>query len=111
MHVFPFSKRPGTTAYYMDDSVCESDKKHRVGRFLELSQVQSMRYRNSQLGSNRPVLWEQLVETDGTLWYLGHTDNYLKVKTNSGKSVINQITDARLINDQGDILVAEIVVS
>lgn len=107
IHAFPYSPRPGTSAAYFRDQVAEPEKRARMEEMLALSAESRHRFRESQLGAVRPVLWER-TSGNGGVWS-GLTDNYLRVRVASDFPLANQITDARLTSLEGDWVLAEVV--
>ena len=105
IHAFPYSFRPGTSAAYFGNQVPEPEKRARMGEMLALSADSAFRFRESQLGAVRPVLWEQTSGGKG-IWS-GLTDNYLRVRAASDASLANRITDARLMELDGDWVMGE----
>ena len=88
VHVFPFSKRPGTSAWYLNDLVNPSIKKHRVAELNSCSSKIKFEVMKSYVESVRPVLWE------GEKREIGFTDNYLKVHhDNDSKLELDQQID------------------
>ena len=79
MHIFPYSRRPGTSAHYFDGQVDGPDKRTRVNQMLEVASRTSQEFRRKQLGQIRPVLWESCRESGGTRTWSGLTDNYIRV--------------------------------
>ncbi len=71
LHVFPFSPRPGTRAYSMENQVPEQEKKRRVNSLRELSARLRKEYQQRYVGKVRPAV----VESGETAL----TDNYLRV--------------------------------
>ena len=59
IHAFPYSSRPGTSAAYSRHQVPEPEKRARMGEMLALSAESAFRFRESQLGAARAVLWER----------------------------------------------------
>ena len=95
IHVFPFSPRPGTLAAKMPNQIREDVKKARTQKMLELTHSSRRYFYEQFLGQVIPVLWEQ--ETiSGSGIYSGLTSNYIRVYTQSQKSLINQITPVKL---------------
>jgi threonylcarbamoyladenosine tRNA methylthiotransferase MtaB len=74
LHVFPFSKRPGTAAADMPGRVVNRVIKERTGRLRELGAVKKRDYLGSQVGRTLMVLAEEY--RDGELY--GTSDNYVK---------------------------------
>ena len=96
IHVFPFSRRPGTTAADMPDQVKDKAKQERNRRMLELSQISRRRFCEQFLGQTMSVLWEK--ETGpGSGIYSGLTANYIRVFSHSEKPLSNEITSVRLL--------------
>ncbi len=107
IHAFPYSQRPGTSAAYYQEQVTEPEKRARMGEMLALSAESAFRFRESQLGSVRPVLWER-ASGSGGVWS-GLTDNYLRVRAASDSPLSNRISNARLTGLEGDRVLAEVV--
>ena len=99
MHVFPYSIRPGTSAAFMGPQVDEKLKRERMDEMLAVARAQSSAFRQSSLGTIRYVLWETEEVRGRKLHYVGLTDNYLRVHTESDKSLVNRITPARLLSE------------
>lgn len=81
LHVFPYSQRTGTPAAKMPDQVPDDIKHDRVSRLIALSERLSREYAAKYLGMALDVIPEEPLnhhEPDG--YYVGFTDNYLKVK-------------------------------
>ena len=106
IHVFPYSPRPGTSAYHFGEQVAESEKRERMAEMLALSAGCRLRFRESQIGNVRPVLWEQSSRSGH---WTGLTDNYVRVRAASESDLGNRITDARLTGMDGDWVLAEVV--
>jgi threonylcarbamoyladenosine tRNA methylthiotransferase MtaB len=109
LHVFPYSKRPGTSAAHFGDQVPVDEKSRRMKILLALAEEQAAAFRRLSLGQVREVLWESSRSaTVGRVWS-GLTDNYIRVNTVSEKDLTNAITDARLVELRGDTVTAEVV--
>ena len=79
MHVFKYSKRAGTAAAVMTDQIPEATKAQRSNVLLELSRRQSMEFRRHYIGREAEVLLEEVRETGGDTFLIGHTKDYVKV--------------------------------
>ena len=88
MHVFPYSKRPGTPAAKMPGQVLNAVKEERARRAAEIAAQMERDYLAQFMGQPVPVLFEE--EKDG-LWH-GHTPNYIPVAV-QGDSLHNQVQD------------------
>lgn len=84
IHVFPFSRRKGTPADLMKDQVDEKVKKQRVHELLDLSKKLEIEYMTKFLGKELTYIKE--IEKDG--FFIGHTGNYLQVKTKEPEKVL-----------------------
>ncbi|MEK6673343.1 MAG: tRNA (N(6)-L-threonylcarbamoyladenosine(37)-C(2))-methylthiotransferase MtaB [Nitrospirota bacterium] len=105
LHVFPFSKRPGTLASTMAPDIDHSTKDMRVGAVIALGKRKKTDYMKQQIGQTLDSLIEE-VDGDGTC--TGITRNYLRVravvKSPEVKSVacvrIDGYTDEALLGHQ-----------
>lgn len=89
LHVFPYSVRTRTPSARMKDHVDPEIKKNRVKELLELSKVLEHQYYHTFEGKEVEVLIENYhVEED---IYIGHTSNYLLVKTKSTEDITHKI--------------------
>ncbi|MBO6179040.1 MAG: tRNA (N(6)-L-threonylcarbamoyladenosine(37)-C(2))-methylthiotransferase MtaB [Selenomonadaceae bacterium] len=77
IHVFPYSKRPGTVAASMDNQVSETEKKRRVGVMQDIGKIKSREFMGKFMGKSAAVLFE--TETNGVTD--GLTSNYIRVYT------------------------------
>ena len=89
MHVFPYSRREGTVAAAMPDQLTEKVKKERSAELLEMDKRHSLDYRKQHIGNSMPVLFEQKQEIGGEEYYVGHTQNYMKVAMKSDEDITN----------------------
>ena len=88
MHVFTYSRRPGTPAAAMKNQVPEPVKRERTNRLLELSETKKRFFYHEHVGETRPVLWES-EESQGFMF--GFTDNYIKVSAPFCSEWVNTI--------------------
>ena len=75
IHVFPYSRRPGTPADRMPEQCTRALKACRAHELQQAADGMRRQYMAENVGQTLPVLFE--TEEDG-LW-LGHSDNYLPV--------------------------------
>ena len=92
IHVFPYSRRPGTEAADMPEQVSEGVKKERVQKMLALAGESARSFQERFLGRTMPVLWEQ---KSGGVWS-GYTGNYIRVYTKSREDLTNQLIKVKL---------------
>ncbi len=95
LHAFPYSERPGTRAPAIPDQVTPEEKKLRVGRYLNLSARKLRAFSESQQGSVRPVLFEEITKT-GRL--TGWTDNYLRVEVPYRPETLHRVEHVKLVS-------------
>ena len=91
MHIFPYSRRPGTPADKMPGQHNNATKEERSRKAIAVAEEMRHEYEASMVGTNHAVLFE---ETAGD-FAVGHTPNYLKVYVKSG-DLHNQILSVRL---------------
>jgi threonylcarbamoyladenosine tRNA methylthiotransferase MtaB len=102
LHVFTYSERPNTQAASMHESV-PLKVRHKRSKMLRGLSVKLRRaFYESQLGSQRSVLFEG----ENKKGYIhGFTENYIKVKAPWDPSLVNTIHDIRLTEIDSDGLV------
>ena len=87
MHIFPYSRRPGTPAASMPGQVLRAVKEERAGRAAEIAAEMERDYLSRFAGQTVEVLFEE--ERDG-LWR-GHTTRYCEVRVRSGETLHNRL--------------------
>ena len=96
LHVFTYSKRPGTPATKMKPQVKDSVKKERTKLLLQLSEEKKIAFYQEHLHTSRAVLFEDEVK-NGKIF--GFTDNYIRVSAPYDQNFTNQIINIELTND------------
>ena len=91
MHIFPYSRRPGTPADKMPGQLSNAVKEERSRRAIAVAQELSENYRRLLIGSVQSVLFE---EQEGAL-YTGHAPNYIKVYA-EGAQLHNRILPVQI---------------
>ena len=86
MHIFPYSRRPGTPADKMPGQHGNATKEARSRAAIAVAEEMSRAYRENLIGKTLEVLFE---ERDGA-YFTGHAPNYVKVYT-EGENLHNQI--------------------
>lgn len=113
LHVFPYSRRPGTSAVYLEGHIAEAEKKERMKRALKLARRSFREFRSAQLGTTHLVLWEGAREADAGNTLSGLTENYIRVECPVGElpgqrdGLANSITSARLLELRENTVLAE----
>lgn len=86
MHIFPYSRRPGTPADKMPGQLGNAIKEQRSREAIAVAEEMSHAYRENLIGSTLEVLFE---ETNGS-YFTGHAPNYVKVYA-AGNCLHNEI--------------------
>lgn len=92
MHVFPYSKRPGTPAAARKDQILNTVKEERAHRAAAVAAEMEEAYLNSWVGQTVPVLLEE--ERDGA--WRGYTAEYAPVALKAEGDFHNQICQVYL---------------
>ena len=96
MHVFKYSKRKGTPAAVMENQVPEKTKASRSNLLLTMEKMQSKEFRETFLGREEEILFEEGKEIGGDFYQIGHTKQYVKVAKKSEKSLSNTIIAGKI---------------
>ena len=100
MHIFPYSKRPGTPAAKLPGQVLNAVKEERAHRAAQIARTMQDAYLDRWVGETVPVLFEE--EREG-LWR-GHTTRYCEVTVPSAQPLHNQLRQVRLTGHDGGAL-------
>ena len=96
MHVFKYSPRKGTVAAGLPDQLTDRQKSARSDVLIGITERDSKAYRESFVGEELKVLWEDEEEHGGAKYLIGHTDRYVRVAVKEG-------TDAYSAAKSGEI--------
>ena len=105
MHIFPYSKRPGTPAAAMPDQVPRAVKEERAHRAAEIAARIEEDYLSQFAGQTEQVLFEE--EREG-LWR-GHTTRYCEVRVPSGENLHNRLCRVSVTGVRDGYLEGEIL--
>ena len=97
MHIFPYSRRPGTPADKMPGQHNNAVKSQRSRRAIAVAEQMSRSFRESLVGQAVEVLFEE--EQQG--FFCGHTPNYVKVYA-PGQDLHNQLRRVRITEVYAD---------
>ncbi len=97
MHIFPYSRRPGTPAASMPGQLGNAVKEQRSRAAIAVAEEMSRAYREGLIGTVQPVLFED--EEQG--FYTGHAPNYVKVYVH-GTQLHNQIRNVTVTEVTAD---------
>ncbi len=103
LHVFTYSRRPGTAAEKMDGQLPKQIKKKRARKLIAVGKQLSLAFHERNEGRMLSVLWER-VETsdqDGDRW-IGYSENYIRIRTNSEADLTNRITPTFVTDPRAD---------
>ena len=104
MHIFPYSRRPGTPAASMPGQLPNDVKEARSRQAIALAEQMSRAYREGLTGTVQEVLFE---EAQGE-FYTGHAPNYVKVYA-PGADLHNKIRRVEVLGLHGDGVLGRIV--
>ena len=91
MHIFPYSRRPGTPADKMPNQHDNTTKEARSRAAIAVAARMSEDYRKNLIGSVQQVLFE---EPEGA-FFAGHAPNYVKVYV-KGENFHNEVRDVKI---------------
>ena len=86
MHIFPYSRRPGTPADKMPGQLNNAVKEDRSRRAIAVAEEMNKAYREAMIGTKQEILFEEM--QDG--FFVGHAPNYMKIYM-EGKDLHNEI--------------------
>lgn len=95
MHVFAYSKRPGTRAALMHGQVENKIKKRRSFEVIKIANEMQENFLNSQIGSTLEVLFETEYVHN---YYQGHSKNYLNVIVKSDENICGKIKNVKIVD-------------
>ena len=102
MHIFPYSRRPGTPADAMPGQCTRAVKAKRAHEAQQVAERMHRAYLEASVGQTLPVLFET-----GEEGSLGHSDTYLLVKV-PDKGLQGQLLDVTITGVDGERLVGEV---
>lgn len=105
MHIFPYSRRPGTPADQMPGQLGNAVKEARSAAAIAVAEEMNRSFRESMIGTVQAVLFE---EEAGSLW-TGHAPNSIRVYA-PGEALHNRVLDVRITGLYGDGVLGEQVI-
>ena len=103
MHIFPYSRRPGTPADKMPGQLGNAIKEERSRAAIAVAKEMNLNYREALIGTTQAVLFE---EADGE-FFTGHAPNYVQIYA-KGENLHNEIRNVTVTGLYKDGLVGEI---
>ena len=105
MHIFPYSKRPGTPAAARKDQILNAEKEARAHRAGAVAAGMERAYLEQFAGEEVEVLFE---EKKNGRWR-GYTTRYVEVTADNGEELHNQFKTVRITAAEGGKLLGELV--
>jgi threonylcarbamoyladenosine tRNA methylthiotransferase MtaB len=97
MHIFRYSKRPGTPAARMRGHLPEDVKRERAAHLHDLAATMERRFAERFIGRETEVLWEHIAgATQDGFINVGYTDSYVRVRCIHPRVLTNHITGAQM---------------
>ena len=91
MHIFPYSRRPGTPADTMPGQLGNAVKEARSREAIALAQQMNTAYRQALVGATQQVLFEDR----HLAYFTGHAPNYVKVYA-VGEDLHNELRNVKI---------------
>ena len=103
MHIFPYSRRPGTPADKMPGQHDNATKEERSRAAIAVAEEMNRAYRENLTGTVQSVLFED--REDG--FFTGHAPNYMKIYA-PGEDLHNQVKNVKIKGPYKDGLLGEV---
>ena len=104
MHIFPYSRRPGTPAAKMPGQIRTSVKEERARRAAAAAAEMENAFLSRRVGEELPVLFEE--EKDG--FWRGHSPRYLEVLVRSEQDLHNRMRKVKARRVLGSALLGDL---
>ena len=104
MHIFPYSRRPGTPADKMPGQHPNAVKEERSHRAIAVAEEMTAAYRRSLIGTTVEVLFEE--PSNG--FFTGHAPNYVRIYA-EGTDLHNKLASVKITSVFRDGVLGEIV--
>lgn len=99
LHVFPYSKRPGTLASEFKNQITGQVRSERVARLRELSRQKKQEFYRRSINTEQNILVERKNKKSGLLQ--GFSENYIPVRFRGPDSCIRSIVRVRIDSIEG----------
>lgn len=106
VHIFPYSRRPGTAADRAPNQLSNDVKKKRAALMAEAAGRARKKFLGSQVGRTEMVLIETRNKNGK---YEGYTPNYTLIYVEADESYINTVVEVKIISADNDYCIGEIV--
>ena len=105
MHIFPYSRRPGTPADKMPGQLSNSVKEERSRAAIAVAEEMSLAFRQQMVNTRQEVLFEE----ENGAYYTGHTPNYIKVYA-EGEELHNKICTVEITEVYQDGVLGQLAI-
>jgi threonylcarbamoyladenosine tRNA methylthiotransferase MtaB len=105
LHVFPYSRRPGTAAARFSDQVAPEVKKERRDQVLSLADKLKVKSLKKMYGRQMTAIFEREWKPG---WYKGTTYNGMSVIAKAGPAVLNKRVPIQIARRAGNDLVGKV---
>ena len=106
LHVFSYSKRPGTKATDFSDHVDPKIIKQRSEILRQIAKKKKIDFYLSRVGKIERVLWEEKTKNN---FMSGWTDNYIRVRSKANEKMLNQICRVKIVSANPEFVDGEII--
>ena len=100
LHVFTYSEREKTKALQLKPIVSREKRADRSRRLHELSDKKREFFYDRFIGEAKYALFESIKNGD----LVGHTDNYIKIRVNGDKSLVNTIQKVNILDRENEYM-------
>lgn len=98
LHVFKYSKRDGTVAAKMTGQVDEQKKSARSEDLIKVGKELTEEFHAGKRGIREDVLFEETMELNGKIYFVGHTKDYVKIAVESLENLAGEIREINIID-------------
>ena len=106
VHIFPYSRRKGTSADKYPNQISPEIKKARAAEMARVTDITSRNFFDSQIGRTEKVLIETRNKNGR---YEGYTMNYTPVLVDTDESNINKVVDVLIESVDGEYCMGKIL--
>ncbi len=109
MHVFKFSRRPGTRAYHMERQVDSKTKRFRSEKMIQIANELESEFCRSLIGKEEMMLVEDYESRRRVVTGIG--SRYVRIEAEGEESLVGSLIPVRVVETANDLVIAERVLS
>jgi len=109
MHVFKFSRRPGTRAYHMERQVDSKTKRFRSEKMIQIANELKSEFCRSLIGKEEMMLVEDYESRRRVVTGIG--SRYVRIEAEGEESLVGSLIPVRVVETANDLVIAERVLS